>query len=684
MNARLTNSVSGLLLIVSLAPTGTLTAQERSPAAVSDALPQLCAPTRVFESAQLSVYAVSPVRKVFANHNPAEWGRVTSSDTIRLSMARNESESFFLVLRPSVALKEVTISFQGMAGETSSRQGGRESTWSYRRVAEVPVKGISRWYGMLGAETGTVPDPLLPGDAFSAPANRNSVLLVEARTGRHAEPGLSSGLIRVHADGAVLASIPVKLTTWDIVLPTRPVLQTLSHNLENSSRASWSFLHDAGVTALKYGPDPPAVRLDKNGKLQVDFRRYKKGLDLVFQELGYDHVLIPPSLLGHNSHLSKSYLGLGLTVGSERFWPVFDQYMKAIGDFYRAHGWSDKVVFYMFDEVNEEHHPLVIKLAKRARLHFPEVRVMVSTHVMSDELAASLDMWCVPWHFFATQVEHIPNWRKWQRDGLELWAYKNSLYILNSSKILGANRFYPSVLAKYGYKGNFWWGIAYNSNKDPWTDLHRHGNQKQGMYGNGLLFYPPRKKPSSEFFPWHSSLRWESYRQGLDEFALMTQMGELLTQLRRSLGGPALKEQFSEQRSMRWWGSLLSSEFRMHTYRPDGEYIHRYRQLIAHELQALRRPPLGMVDVESAGGPFFTKNTVQIRGVCQAGTHVTVAGKPVDSEGTPTDKQPSSFQTTVSLRPGRNLIPIVFDDGRGTRKTMFREVHYRMPDGDQE
>ncbi|GIT29333.1 MAG: hypothetical protein Ct9H300mP1_13790 [Planctomycetaceae bacterium] len=39
----------------------------------------------------------------------------------------------------------------------------------------------------------------------------------------------------------------------------------------------------------------------------------------------------------------------------------------------------------------QEHHELVIKLAKRAKLHYPEVTVMISTHVMSDELAAALD-----------------------------------------------------------------------------------------------------------------------------------------------------------------------------------------------------------------------------------------------------------------------------------------------------
>ncbi len=683
MKTRLTESGPEVLAVLCFFLAGSVSAQDARPSAVSETLPQLCAPTRVFDSGKLKVYAVSPVRKVFSKHKPDAWGKVTTKDKLRLSMARNETEPFFLVLRPSAELKNVTISFDGTPKSDTGGRPSAEPTWSYRRVAEIPVKGISRWYGLAGFETGTIPDPLLSNEAFTAPADLNSVLLVEARTSLNIKPGLSSGSIRVHADGTLLASIPVEVNTWDIALPSKPMLQTLTHNLEDRSRASWSFLHEAGFTALKYGPDAPAVRLDKTGELHVDFTEYKKGLDVVFDELGYDYVLLPPSLLGYISHVSKSYLGLGLSVGSEKFWPVFDQYMKKLGDFYRANGWKDKVVFYMFDEVNEEHHELVIKLAKRAKLHFPEVTVMISTHVMSDELAAALDAWCVPWHFFATQPEHIPNWRKWQRGGLELWAYMNSLYTLNTAASLGANRFYPSVLAKYGYKGNFWWGIAYNGEKDPWTELHRHGNQKQGMYGNGLLFYPPRKKRISGFVPWHASLRWESYRQGLDEFALMAQLGDLLTQVRRGLGKPAQEDHFSKERSMRWWGSLLASEFRMHTFRPDVEYVHRFRQLIAHELQTLSQRPLGIVDVEYAGGPYIASNTARIRGVCQAGTLVTVAGKRVTRQQGFSQTQPFSYRMEVRLQPGRNLIPVVLNDGKGNTKTFFRDVHYRMPESKQ-
>jgi len=657
-----------------------LLAQGAEPPAVDEALPPLCTPQLVFASEWGKIYAVSPMRKVFARHQPEDWGKITTQNKIRLSLARNESEPFFLVLRPSKELNGVTLSFGRVTQENAGDQAQVEPTWSYQRVAEVPVPGISKWYGMLGLETGTIPDPLLSDKAFTAPAQSNSVLLLQATASFRVKPGLCASVIHVHAEGKTIASVPVELNVWDIALPRTPELQTLTHNLEVKNRASWSFLNDAGVTALKYGPEAPRVRLEPNGTLQIDFTDYKKGLEVVFNELGYEFVLVPPSLLGSISQLSKSYLGLSVPVGSEPFWPIFDQYMKMMGDFYRSHGWEDRVIFYMFDEINEEHHQLVIKLAQRAKVHYPEVKVMISTHVMSDALASVLDAWCVPWHFFATEVEHIPNWQKWQREGLELWAYMNSLYTLNAKSSLAANRFYPSVLAKYGYRGNFWWGIAYNAGKNPWTDPHRHGNQKEGMYANGLLFYPPRDRTTTEFEPWHSSLRWESYRQGLDEYNLMTLFSKTFATVRRDLGAPGQQEIFSDQQVSLQWGALLSTEFRKHTYRADGEYIHRFRQLLAHEIQTLRQQPLGIVQLEHDSGPYTASNTIRIRGVCAAGTMVTVAGERLSKEQGFSATDPFGFVAKVPLHPGRNLIPIQLEDDQGNKKTFYREIDYRVPE----
>ena len=104
-------SASRVSLVLYLALVGSLAAQDAGPSAVLDRLPQLCAPTQVFASGMLEVYAVSPVRKVFAKDQPDAWGTVTRKDKIQLSLVRNETEPFFLVLRPAAELQNVTISF---------------------------------------------------------------------------------------------------------------------------------------------------------------------------------------------------------------------------------------------------------------------------------------------------------------------------------------------------------------------------------------------------------------------------------------------------------------------------------------------------------------------------------------------------------------------------------------------
>jgi len=159
----------------------------------------------------------------------------------------------------------------------------------------------------------------------------------------------------------------------------------------------------------------------------------------------------------------------------------------------------------------------------------------------------------------------------------------------------------------------------------------------------------------------------------------MDMLGERITQVRRGLGEAASDEIFSKERILHSWGSLLSGGFRMQTYRPDGEFIHRFRQLIAHELQTVSRQPLGIVAVESAGGPSTESNTAHIRGVCPSGTIVTVAGERITKAQGFSESTTFVFRAEVSLQPGRNLIPVKLDDGRGNAKTTYREIHYRAP-----
>ena len=74
--------------------------------------------------------------------------------------------------------------------------------------------------------------------------------------------------------------------------------------------------------------------------------------------------------------------------------------------------------------------------------------------------------------------------------------------------------------------------------------------------------------------------------------------------------------------------------------------------------------------VENLDGPIASSDVATIRGISQAGTTVKVAGRRMKT---------NVFRAKLRLRPGRNLIPVSFDDGKGNVKTLYREIEYRIP-----
>lgn len=496
-------------------------------------MPQLVSPVRLPSQGGLSLYALSPTRMVRPNEDPALWKDIQAADHVELAAARNESEQFFLVLRPNQSIKRLQLRFIPDAGSAIA-----VSDWTWWRALSVDIPRESYWYGVRGTLSGEICDPLIKGGAFDAPANVNSLLLVQVHIPGQAKAGLYKGAIEVLSGENILARIRYQVTAWDITLPDTRTLQTMVAGTPafGEDRPSWQLLHDNHVQWLKYGAAGLGVSYDKKtGRLTLDAGKYEKQLHVALDEVGVPRVALPPNLLGHGGKLSQSYLGSGIEVGSEQFWPIYDQFMKQMGDFYRRHGWASRIVFYMMDEINPKYYPLVARLALEARKQYPELQLLLVTDRMPDDLARVLNIWVVPWHFFVTQPKDVAHWDELRAHGLNLWAYMNSLYTMNATWTLSAMRFYPSVLAKYGYKGNLWWSMSFYHGQDPWkAAIATLSNEKEKKrhYGNGYLFYPPRHEGDS----WSPSLRWESYEQGLDEYELLHMLHQQWAQAADQLG----------------------------------------------------------------------------------------------------------------------------------------------------
>ncbi len=636
--------------------------------------PMLVHPVLLHEDANMQVFAQSPTRKVFPKADLSASEDLIRADGLELAACSNESEQAQLVIRPTQDIPLVSLQFSALSSPSATIPA---EAWSWQRVVSVHIKKPTLYYGTGGWETGMIPDPLKAGRPFTAPADENSTMIVEVSVPANAQPGSYAGSIELRGEGIPPASIPVQLTVWGFALPTEPTFATNGHQMSSEPEV-FKFLKDAKVTSLKYGARGVKYSFDReSGKLKLDTRSYEESMKRVVDEAGFHSVCLPPSLLGSQKQMSKSYLSTGYPVGSDEFWPVYDQYLTQMRDFYRAHGWEDNVVFYIVDEIREEYHPLVAKLGRRSQQVFPELQVLVTTNKASDELAGAIDIWVVPWHFFITRPEDVHRWDELRARGLKLWCYMNSAYIINADWNPGALRFFPTVCAKYGFEGVVWWHFSYykvaGEVQNPWgkglvTQGKEDGDKR--LYGGGYLFYPPTDE---EPF-WHSSLRWENYRQGIDEYEMMQLLRQRWQRVLRSLGPVADYPGFTADQAMRWWGSLLSREFRLQTYRAEKQYIHRFRQLLAHEIENILTPPLALVDLEPDFGWISTDEAVEVRGVADAGVKVIIGGQSVS---TYSEDKPYIFDESHHLAPGMNLIPIEFSDGDGNTKTLYREVLYK-------
>lgn len=650
--------------------------------------PQLMRPVLLHATADCAVFARCPTQKVLPEEDLAQDENLLRADRIELAAARGEREQVQLVLRPTIDLSGLELSFSALDGPGVIAA----DAWDWDRVAHTYLRRGSYHYGLRTNQRGLLPDPLEPAGSFDAPADINTTLLLTIRVPDEAPPGEYEGRVTI-AGGGLSVAVPVALTVWDITMPGDRLLVNYATAVDREPE-TLALLRELDVNTLKYGASGIGVEVDDAGVVTLDFAEFDQQAELLLDGLGYYTIGVPPTMPMTGRGPRESYLGQPVAVGSDEFWPLFDQCMRGVGDHLRERGWADRFVWKVGDELPEEMYPLTAELCRRAKDAWPELRVMLTCNSMSDELAQSLDIWCPGWHLFAVRSDEAPEqWRTRQAAGMQMWAYLNSAYMVNAEWNPGVLRLFPSALAKHGFTGALWWslratgsgyGDEWEGEPDPWTEIRPLKSVKPDKtyydFGNGHMLYAPREHDPQ----WRSSLRWEAFRQGLDEYDLLMLLGQRLAAALEELGAG---ERFNAEEIARGWAGMLATGFRLQTYRADAAWVHRFRQLLANEIEALAREPLAVCGVGPEGALLSTPATIRpgtgseievispaqatISGVCRADASVTIAGEAVELTVV---GEAADFAHSVALEPGANLIAIEVTAPDGTTNTIYREL----------
>ncbi len=205
------------------------------------------------------------------------------------------------------------------------------------------------------------------------------------------------------------------------------------------------------------------------------------------------------------------------------FLKVYTYHLQHMGDFLKETGWLDRAVLKIWDEPSKEVFPIIKEIYRIAKKTLPTVKIEAGTSArttLSDILFLSkwVDVWGIDsrWYNedFAEQVH---------AKGGEILMAENWRERLDYPAL--SIRLLPWELWKYHIDIHHFWGVDV-WRTDPWETPV---SQFKSDYCTGILLYPDPKDGSPV-----NSIRWELFREGLEDYEYLRLLEKEMDSLKRS------------------------------------------------------------------------------------------------------------------------------------------------------
>ncbi|MHB1035268.1 MAG: DUF4091 domain-containing protein [Pirellulales bacterium] len=466
---------------------------------------------------------------------------------VKLAAARNEWESFQIVMRSDEAISGVNVEpgdLKGPGGAVLPAAGSR----LYREHQLEIREGT---YRNEAFQPGWYPDPLVPfrhpvtqaslpkarfaAAPFDLPASQTHAFLVDLYVPAKTLPGEYLGTYRVTAAGREAVSIPVSLVVWDFELPHTATLKTAFGWPAGALRGYYGQETAAGkkltpgdwvaietqcaelLTAHRMNCDPPSGSMTPEPQPDGSYRIPSEQIR-AFREF-VDRYQVNAFCVPNPSHIVKDP-----EADRKNLAAWLASWDRAAAELARP-----EVLFYTYliDEPNdEEAYGFVRKWGKAIRAAGSVVKVMVVEQPSPQEAAwgdlyGAVDIWCPLFSLFEEEPA-----RKRRAVGETLWTYtalcqgKPTPWWHIDYPLLNYRA--PSWIAwRYRMRGLLYWGsMSYWAQaKDPWTEPWTYGREpdRKGLVynGEGTMVYPARDVGYDGVAP---SLRLKALRDSIEDY----------------------------------------------------------------------------------------------------------------------------------------------------------------------
>ncbi|MBU0611698.1 MAG: DUF4091 domain-containing protein, partial [Armatimonadetes bacterium] len=513
----------------------------------------------------VAIWTESSAYKAFPDDAPP----AATAKGVQLAGAQGERVCCQLVfraprpIRPAVTLEPL----RGAVTITPGPRAVRYVGWTNGTLRSGPE-------GRLGK----LPDPLME-QPVSAPASTTLACWLQIDVGE-APPGEYTGRVRVQLDSDEVA-FPVRLTVWQAQVPRVPTLQVKGNVWGNylksfdkrpTAQAMADYEADLLDHRVTVGAFAANFKLAADGGVEADFADVPAQIRAQIGR-GFQRFWVPNAFLGDASGWEHRRPWRGLDPATPEFERAYGDYVRKLADTLRAAGLLDRVLIEFWDEPADDYYDRINHLAGIIRQAAPDLKIFTSEQP-EPALDAAIDAWCVAlpsWYNEPRAEEH-------RARGDEIWCYDNGRYATDYPAM--HMRSYPWVVAKQRFAGVLWWCINYwrgnpYENATPEPVETPGGRMYSYTPGNGSLLYP---NPAGEGPP-VDSLRWEQFREGMEEAELLLALTRARAEVADKLGDPS----FDAHRHTRELAGLVAAS--VADYDPDAAHFEAARAQLAYELR---------------------------------------------------------------------------------------------------
>ena len=481
-------------------------------------------------------------------------------DRVRVRMARNESQSFQVVMRPpeDEPLRNVGVSVHGLRHEDGEAAIGAEHI-SIRNVAFHDVRIPSHFEG----PTGKWPDALPTHDRFNAPGGQCSAVWITVRTPPDIPSGTYQGMIEILASDHAPIELWAEVEVFDFTLPRTPSLRTDFRYWAGRAR---EMAREQGYTGSPEALDAAHRDLALQHRItlreltslpaespdyEASLREFEAALEAL-REKGASAFFVPDSLL------------------------EVPEQLRAANAFVREHDLSSRVFAHLGDEPGPPSWPRVYERVQQWQEAAPDIPVMVTTFGMQPFLPERVDIWGVHMPMLDT-ANNRPILER-TAEGGRVWAYVNHApprpygNLFTDFQAIEHRILFWQMWA-LGFEGFHYWGANYAApGQNPWEE---HVDITP-VNGDGLLIYPGADGPVP-------SIRLKTVRDGVQDYEYLVMLSDRIRALRRQGGAESLLERANEARNLQ---ALMPN---LIEFSRDPERLEERRVRIARMIEELDR-----------------------------------------------------------------------------------------------